>query len=143
MLSTTAELKPLSDETIESLLSVTKDSIDAMRLAADLYATEAYLAERAASDEAGAAPPKPPRPQSKFMRSIADDIKVKLLAMSFMLDADELARLGALRATIAKRLDESDSSLTESLCLLFAMHPGDAALWIRAHLDEIETRFAS
>jgi hypothetical protein len=31
----------------------------------------------------------------------------------------------------------------ETVLLLATMRPGDAALWIRGHLREIESRFAS
>jgi hypothetical protein len=143
MFSTKAELKPLTDETIENLRAVAPDPVDAMRLAADVYATNAYLAERALAIEAGKPRPKPPKPQSKYMRSFAHDFKARMLEIADRLTSEEMSRLEALQTAIERRLDDNDAGLLETLLLLATMHPGDAALWIRGHLEEIESRFAS
>jgi hypothetical protein len=143
MLNTNLELKPLSDETIERLRAVANDPIDAMRLAADVYATNAYVAERTIAIEVGFARPKPPKLQSTYLRSLAIGIKAKLADITELLTTEELHRLRALGGAVEKRLESDEGDLVEILVLLFAMEPADAALWIRAHLDDIETRFAS
>lgn len=143
MLTNDAELKPLTDETIERLRAVTCDPIDAMRLAADVYATNAYLAERAIALETGAPQPKPPKPLSTYLRSFSVDLKARLAEMSRLFTTDELGRLRALGSAIEKQLEDDRGDLIESFVLLLAMDPADAVLWVRAHLDDIEARLAS
>lgn len=81
--------------------------------------------------------------QSTYLRSLAIGIKAKLVEITELLTTEELHGLRALGDAIEKRLESDEGDLVESLVLLFAMDPADAALWIRAHLDDIETRFAS
>lgn len=141
MLSTEAELKPLTEETLENLRLVARDPIDAMRLAADVYATNAYLAERALAVAVGAPWPKPPTPVSHYVQSFTVDLKARLVELGAKLSPGELARLEVIGASIVARLEGDDGALMETLLALAAMHPTDAALWIRAHLDEIEARY--
>lgn len=143
MLSTEAQLKPLTEETLENLRMAAGDPIDAMRLAADVYATNAYLAERARAAAAGAPWPKPPKPVSHYVKSFTADLKARLVELAAKLKPDELARLETIGASIIARLENNDTGLMETLLLLASMHPADAALWIRAHLDEIEARYLS
>ena len=66
MISTAHEqLKALPESTIANLNEVTDDPIDAMKLAADLYAMTAYRAERAVAVEAGASPPRARRNRAR------------------------------------------------------------------------------
>lgn len=143
MLTANVELKPFTDETIERLRAVTDDPIDAMRLAADVYAINAYQAERIAATQAGQAPPKLPEPISAYLRSFTVDLKSKLAEMSRLFSSDELARLVALGSAVVKQLECDDGDLIGHLLVLLAMHPADAVLWVRAHLEDIEARFAS
>ncbi len=143
MLNTETELKPFTEKTIENLLAVAGDPIDAMRLAADVYATNAYLAERALAIEAGKPSPKPPRLASRYLRSFTSDFKMRLNEIAARLKSDELSRLEAIGPAIAERLEDLESGLMGMLLLLAVMHPIDAAQWIRTHLDEIEAEYAS
>jgi hypothetical protein len=143
MLITQAELKPLTNETIERLRAATGDPIDAMRLAADMYATNAYLTERAIAIATGQPGPKPPKPISRYLRSFALDLRMRIAEMLRLFSTDELGRLRALGSAIEKRLEDDQGDLIGSIVLLLAMAPADVVLWVRAHLGDIEARLAS
>ncbi len=142
MLGNEIEFRPLTQETIQGLQAATADPIDAMRLAADFYATNAYTAERARALETGHPLPEPPKLISHYMRALALDIHARFRVMAPLFSADELRRLTALGPTVEQRLDDDDH-VAEMLMKLLAMHPGDAVLWIRVHLHDLEIRFAS
>ncbi|MDQ3341710.1 MAG: hypothetical protein M4D80_41700 [Myxococcota bacterium] len=137
------ELKAAHATTIATLTSVTHDRIDAMRLAADLYAMSAYRAERAVALEAGAPSPRAPKPLSKYVRLFTTGLKARLNAIAGTFAAAELDRLKKLAPAIAGRLERNDLDLAEEIYKLVCMEPEDAVAWTREHLDEIETRFAS
>jgi hypothetical protein len=59
------------------------------------------------------------------------------------LEREELRRVIALGPSITRELDREASDLIESVLVLLAMHPQDAALWLRANLAAIEARLAS
>lgn len=138
----TTQLKALPEETIANLIEVTKDPIDAMKLAADVYAMTAYRAERAAATAAGAVAPRPPKPHSRYMRVFTTGLRAKLTEVARQFEHDELARLKRLAPALLVRLD-GEPGLADEIVQLVCMAPDDAARWIRDHLDEIEARFAS
>ena len=142
MLGNQIEFCPLSQETIEGLQTATADPIDAMRLAADFYATNAYIAERARALNMGRPLPAPPKLISHYMRALALDIHARFHVMSPLFSPDELRRLTTLGPIVEQRL-EGDDQVAEMFMKLLAMHPEDAVMWIRDHLDELEIRFAS
>jgi len=142
MLGNKTEFHPLTQETIEGLQAATADPIDAMRLAADFYATNAYTAERARALETGYPLPEPPKLISHYMRALALDIHARFRAMAALFSPEELRRLTTLGPIVEQRL-EGDDHVAEMFMKLLAMHPEDAVLWIRSHLDDLEIRFAS
>ncbi|MBX3155290.1 MAG: hypothetical protein KF773_04780 [Deltaproteobacteria bacterium] len=136
-------LKVAHAATVATLMEATKDPIDAMRLAADLFAMSAYRAERAVALEAGMESPRAPRPISKYLRAFIVGLKARLNAIGGMLDADELDRLTVIAPALAERLEHNDLALIEEVYkVVVGMHPAEAAEWIREHLDAIESRFA-
>ena len=68
---------------------------------------------------------------------------MKFSAMVGMFQPTELARLKKLGPALARRLELNDGELDEQVYQLAILPPDEAATWIRDHLDEIETRFAS
>ena len=137
------EFKTAHAATIATLSEVTHDPIDAMRLAADLYAMSAYRAERAVALETGLSSPRAPKPLSKYMRIFATSLRARLNAIVGAFGADELDRMKRLGPALARRLERGDPDLAEEIYNLVCMEPDDAVAWIRDHLDEIEARFAS
>lgn len=138
----TTQLRALPEETIANLAQVTEDPIDAMKLAADLYAMTAFRAERAAATAVGAALPLPPRPHSKYMRMLTKGLRAKLAEVAGQFDDAELDRLKRIAPGFLVRMD-SEPGLSDEIIQLVCMAPGDAVAWIRDHLDDIEARFAS
>jgi hypothetical protein len=139
----TTELRALSEETIANLVEVTQDPIDAMKLAADVYAMSAYRTERASAAAAGGATPRPPRPHSKYLRMLTTGLRAKLMEIMRRFNSDELDRLRRIGPFLLVRMSGDDPGLTDQIVQLLCMAPEDAVAWIREHLDEIEARFAS
>jgi hypothetical protein len=137
------ELKTAHAATVATLTEVTHDPIDAMRLAADLFAMSAYRAERAVALETGLSSPRVPKPLSKYLRIFTTSIKERLRETAGLLDANELDRLKKLGPALARQLERNDPDLADEIYSLVCMEPADAARWIREHLDQIEMRFAS
>jgi len=125
------------------MAEVTHDQIDAMRLAADLYAMSAFRAERAVALEAGAPTPRAPKPMSKYMRLFAKGVKEQLSAIAALLTPDELERLKHVGPGLTGRLERNDRELAEEVFALICLEPQVAAAWIRGHIEEIESRLAS
>jgi hypothetical protein len=136
------QLRALPEETIANLIEVTEDPIDAMKLAADLYAMTAYRAERAAAAARGTTVPNPPKPHSKYMRLFTRGLREKFAEVARHFEPDELDRLKRIAPAMLVQMD-GEPSLSDEIMKLVCMHPDDAAAWIRDHLDEIEARFAS
>jgi hypothetical protein len=139
----TTELRALPEETIANLSEVTQDPIDAMKLAADVYAMSAYRAERMSAAAAGRAAPRPPKPHSKYVRTLTTGLRAKLTEIVRHFDSHEIDRLKAIGPSLLVRMNGDDSGLADEIVRLVCMAPEDAAAWVREHLDEIEARFAS
>lgn len=139
----TTELRALPEETIASLVEVTQDPIDALKLAADVYAMTAYQAERASAAAAGGAAPRPPKPHSKYLRMLTTGLRAKLTEIVRHFDRDEIDRLRRIAPSLLARMDGDDPGLADEIVQLVCMAPDDAAAWIREHLGEIEARCSS
>lgn len=133
----------LSEATLANLVDVTTDPVDALRLASDLYAMNAYVIERAARLDAGAPFPQPPTPLSSYMHRFLSIVKAKLLAIAVMFDHNEHRRLKRIGHGVVARIDRHEPGLADEIFTLVCMAPEDAVAWIRDHLDELEARFAS
>jgi len=138
----TTQVRALPEEAIARLIEVTEDPIEAMKLAADVYAMTAYRAERTAAAATRAALPRRPKPHSKYMRSLTTGLRAKFAEVGRQFEPDELDRLKRIAPALLVRMDE-EPGLADEIMQLVCMHPGDAAAWIRKHFDEIEARFAS
>jgi len=136
-------LKTAHTATIVALTEVTHDPIDAMHLAADLYAMTAYRAERAVALEAGTPAPRAPKLLSNYMRLFTTGLKERLRTIGALFEPKELDRLKALAPVFARRLEHNDPDLAEEALDLVSMEPEDAVAWIREHLRDLEVRFAS
>ena len=129
--------------TFEGLVAITKDPADATLFALDLFALTAHRAQRALAVRAGLPEPSEPKPLSRFVRTFRRSLKAKTAAVIDLLDANERARLTKVAPAFSRRLDRADWEITEEVVRLLAKEPEDIAAWLREHLDEIETRFAS
>ena len=134
------QLKPLTDATISNLIAATDDPIDAMRLAADVYAMNAYIADRTRAVEAGSPAPQPPTPISMYMQAFVTELKDRLHRIGELLDRHELERLKVLGVALSARMDRGDVELVEEVFALISNPPTEVVAWLRNHLDELETR---
>ena len=125
------------------LTETTKDPIDALRLAADLYAMRAYRATRALAISAGRRPPAEPKATSRYVRKLRAVLKAKFHAIAEGFDDDDAARLKRIGPAVSAAMDRNDPELSEQILKLMFMDPASSVEWIREHLDEIEARFAS
>ncbi len=116
-------------------MKLTSDPVDAMRLASDLYALNAYRAERALTALARVPGPQPPKPISNLMRSLTAGLKAHLCAIIMLLTPDERARLEGLAPVVSHQLDLGDVDLTEHIARLITLPPADAVAWIRERLE--------
>jgi hypothetical protein len=133
----------IQSPTLAGLTAITSDPIDALRLAADLFALTAYRAKRDLASAAGLAEPRAPEPQSKYLQLLLSALNAKLRSIAGYLDEGDLERMTLLGPAVLRRMEMSDPDVAEQVLKLVCMTPEDAAAWIREHLDELETRYAS
>ena len=138
----TTQLRALPEEAIANMIEITDDAIDAMKLAADVYAMTAYRAERVAATVTGQTAPRPPKPQSKYLRMLTTELRNKLIEMAHQFDADEVRRLRRIGPSLLVTMDR-EPIVVDEIVQLLCMAPNDAVAWIREHLDQLEARFAS
>lgn len=136
-------MNALSETTLANLVEVTTDPIDALRLASDLYAMNAYVTERAAALDTGAPIPEPPTPLSNYMHSFLSIVKAKLIAIALLFGSDEHRRLKRIGQGVVERIERHEPDLADEIFTLVCLAPDDAVAWIRDHLDELEARFGS
>ncbi len=132
-----SSLKLLIDPVVDPIeaMNLTPDPIDAMRLASDLYAINAYRAERALTALARVPAPPPPKPISNVIRILTSTLKAKLCAIIVLLTPEERARLQDMAPGVSHQLDLGDLDLAEHIARLITMPPADAVAWIRERLD--------
>src|SRR5690349_19930979 len=109
------QLEPLSKAEIANLILVTQDPIDAMRLAADLYAFRAYAAEQHLAYKTGAPRPHPPNTLSEFLRGFLLHLKGWIETMAHTLRPDDIQRLKRIGDSLVTRLKEDPGLLLEEL----------------------------
>jgi hypothetical protein len=125
------------------LIAITQDPADAMRLAADLFATTFFRAQRVMAAAAGLPNPRAPKPRSRYLRAFIAGVTAKVDAIGRLFDRDDLERMKRMGPAIVQRLERNDSDLIEEVLKIICMEPEEAVKWIREHLDEIEARLAS
>lgn len=132
-----SSLKLLIEPVVDPIaaMNLTSDPVDAMRLASDLYAINAYRAERALTALARVPAPPPPKPISNVIRSLTSALKAQLCAIIALLTPDERARLQGMAPGVSHQLDFGDLDLAEHIARLVTMPPADAVAWIRERLD--------
>ena len=67
----------------------------------------------------------------------------RVAAIGEYLELDERDRVLAIAPSFARAVAANDPDLVQMVAMLLQMSPGFAALWLRAHLDLLERRFAS
>ena len=78
---------------------------------------------------------------SPSMEDASEQLRKKAMEVFARLDKPEQARLLALVPKLASRAGAPE--MQQLAAELLPLAPDDAAAWVRAHLDDIERRFAS
>lgn len=128
---------------VTRLVAMAETEQDAMHVLVDmiglgLTATAQELAQRNGH-------PVPPayQPSSKLLSGFTKVLAEKTAATLRLFDATEQERLKGIFPGFVKALDTNDPALQRMVTDLILMQPDEAAAWIRAHLTELESRFAS
>ncbi len=129
--------------TLAKLTEITGDPIDALKVAADLYAMSAYRATRALHAALGRASPVEPRATSKFVWKLRAALRAKLAAIVESLDDVAIVRLKKIAPAVSAAIELDEPDVTDEIVRLLSMEPAECSAWIRDHLDDIEARFAS
>ena len=95
---------PAPAQPMPDLLQITQDPADAIRLAADLFATTTFRAQRVMAAAAGLPSPRAPKPRSKYMRFFIAGVSARLATIAGLLNHDELGRLKKIGPAILQRL---------------------------------------
>lgn len=129
---------------VENLRPMAVDEIDAVNLAADLFAFQAFSARAKLAKQSGRPLPHLPKFSSEILRGCARRIRMILSSLAESVSGEDRERLAAiLRAVDQGHLDLESLDVGSVFSLLMSMHPDDAANWLRTNLGSIEARLAS
>jgi len=143
-MKTADELAGQMKSMVESLRPLAVDEIDAVNLAADLFAFQAFSARSKLAMQSGQTSPRLPRFSSEIVRGCARRIRMILVSLAESVSGEEKQRLSTLlRAVDQGHLDLESLDVGGVFSLLMSIHPDDAANWLRANLDAIEARLSS
>jgi len=78
-----------------------------------------------------------------MLTRFAEKLREKLAAVGDALSSSERARLAAVTPGVIACIEAEDKPVVGTIAGLITLPPEWIALWLRAHLDEIEARFAS
>jgi hypothetical protein len=70
-------------------------------------------------------------------------MRERILAIGAELRTAEVQRLAVIAPRVLASIEQQDKTVIDLIAGILQLSPGWAAMWISAHLDAIETRFAS
>ena len=116
---------------------------DALAATWDLAMMAVHARVANAAVTRGDAAPPPPAPVSRLLTHFADAMRERILAVGAELRAAEVERLAAIAPRVLAAVERQDKAVIDLIGGLLQLSPGWAAMWVTAHLDAIEARFAS
>jgi hypothetical protein len=125
------------------LISMADTPLDGIAVAWDLAMANTHNHAARGAHERSEPAPTPPTPVSKLLTRFAETLRDKLGAIGAVLRDDERSRLAAIAPQVLASIETQDKPVIETIAALIPLPPELIALWLRAHLDEIEARFAS
>jgi hypothetical protein len=125
------------------LLAMTETPLDGIAVAWDLAMATFHNHAARTAREHGEPAPTAPAPVSRLLTGFADAVREKLISVGVALRDDERTRLAAIAPRVLASVEAQDKPVIETIAALIPLPPEWIALWLRAHLDEIEARFAS
>jgi hypothetical protein len=78
-----------------------------------------------------------------LLTGFAAKLREKVNAVAGELDHGERIRLAAVAPGVLASIERNEPPVVGTIAGLIQLSPEWIALWLRAHLDEIEARFAS
>ncbi len=127
----------LVDELVARLRPIATDEIDAANLAADLFALQAFVARSRLAVQSGKPPPKLPQFSSDFAQGVTRRFRMILVSLAETTTENEIAQMATLLASLESqepRMLSGELLSIEVVWMLLAMHPDDAARWIRTNV---------
>jgi len=129
---------------VDALRPMAVDEIDAINLAADLFAFQAFSARSKLARQSGQPAPHLPAFASQILQACARRIRMILASLSESVTGEDKERLGALlRAVDRGQLDLDTIDVGGLFAQVMSMHPDDAATLLRANFGTLEARLAS
>lgn len=125
------------------LAAMAETPLDAIAVAWDVAMATSHTVAARVARENGRAVPQPPPPVSRLLTRFAEKLREKLAAVAAELDESERIRLTAIAPGVLASIETNDPAAVGTIAGLIQLPPEWIALWLRAHLDEIEARFAS
>lgn len=125
------------------LLAMTETPLDAIAVAWDVAMATSYKVAARVARENGRIAPQPPLPVSGLLTGFAEKLREKLAAVAAELGQGERIRLAAVAPGVLASIEANDPPVVGTIAGLIQLPPEWIAFWLRAHLDEIEMRFAS
>jgi hypothetical protein len=125
------------------LAAMAETPLDAIAVAWDVAMATSHRVAARVARENGRTVPQPPPPVSRLLTGFAEKLREKLAAVAAELDQGERIRLMAVAPGVLASIEANDPPVVGTIAGLIQLPPEWIALWLRAHLDEIEARFAS
>lgn len=128
---------------VARLVAMAETEQDALHVLADVIGLGLTTDAQELAQRNGNPMPPAYQPSSKLLAGFTKVLAAKTAATLSLLDAIEHERLKRIFPGFVKALDTTDPALQRMVTDLILMQPEEAAAWIRAHLAELESRFAS
>jgi hypothetical protein len=129
--------------TVARFVALAETRRDALAATWDLAMMAVHAKAAKAATARGNAPPAAPAPVSHLLTKFADAMRERILAIGAELRTAEVQRLAVIAPRVLASIEQQDKTVIDLIAGILQLSPGWAAMWISAHLDAIETRFAS
>lgn len=125
------------------LVAMADDPLDGLATLWDLAMFSEHAAAARNARLHGRGTPVAPIPVSRLLSGFTEQLRDKTLAIAKELRSDETERLTHIVPGFVAALEANDGDVMFLIDNLLPRSPEVIALWLRAHLDVLERRFAS
>jgi hypothetical protein len=125
------------------LFAMADDPLDGLAAVWDVASLSLHNATARIARRHGHETSAPPAPVSRLLNGFIQQLRDKTLAIVMHLRSDETERLVRIRPGFVAALQANEPDVMLLIRDLLPRDPEVIALWLRAHLDILEQRFAS
>ncbi len=118
------------------------DALESLFVVTDVAAMSMHTAMQQVASRRGVSIGPPPAPISKLLTGFAAVLREKVIMTAALLTPEDRDRLIRLAPRFTQALGTNAPDLVKLVGGLVQLAPDLIALWLRAHLDLLETRFA-